>query len=68
MMLRGSLPAASKIHFQWAGGFKAGDPTFLIEYDNTQDRGNHVHCIYRDFDNDFGDALLEHFQKHHKQP
>jgi hypothetical protein len=65
-----------KIHFQWAGGLKAGEPhhyliqgpTFLIEYDNTQDGANHVHCIYRDFDNDFGDVLLEHFQKQHKQP
>lgn len=62
-----------KIHFQWAGGLKTGEPhhyliqgpTFLIEYDNTQDGANHVHCIYRDFDNDFGDALLEHYQKHH---
>jgi hypothetical protein len=65
-----------KIHFQWAGGLKAGEPhhylvqgpTFLIEYDNTQDGANHVHCIYRDFDNDFGDALVEHFQKQHRKP
>jgi hypothetical protein len=65
-----------KIHFEWAGGLKAGEPhhyliqgpTFLIEYDNTQDGANHVHCIYRDFDNDFGDTLLEHFQKQNKQP
>jgi hypothetical protein len=39
----------------------------LIEYDNTQDGANHVHCVYRDFDNDFGDALLEHYQHHHQQ-
>jgi len=65
-----------KIHFRWDGGLKAAEshhylvqgPTFLIEYDNTQDGANHVHYIYRDFDNDFGDALLEHFQKDHKQP
>jgi hypothetical protein len=37
----------------------------LIEYDNTQDDANHVHCVYRDFDNDFGDAMLEHYHKHH---
>lgn len=67
---------AEKIHFQWAGGLKAGEahhyliqgPTFLIEYDNTQDGANHVHCIYRDFNNDFGDALVEHFQKQHQKP
>lgn len=65
-----------KIYFQWAGGLKPGEPhhyliqgpTFLIEYDNTQDGANHVHCIYRDFDNDFGDALVEHYQKHHEKP
>lgn len=65
-----------KIHFQWAGGLKAGEPhhyliqgpTFLIEYDNTQDGADHVHCIYRDFSNDFGDALVEHFQKQHQKP
>jgi hypothetical protein len=65
-----------KIHFIWAGGLEPGEPhhylvqgpTFLIEYDNTQDGANHVHCIYRDFDNDFGDAMLEHYKKGHGQP
>jgi hypothetical protein len=63
-----------KIHFIWAGGFKIGEPhhymiqgpTFVIEYDNTQDGANHVHCVYRDFDNDFGDAMIEHYDKAHK--
>ncbi|MFT5465611.1 MAG: hypothetical protein ACI8UO_000706 [Verrucomicrobiales bacterium] len=62
-----------KIHFIWAGSLEPGEPhhyliqgpNFLIEYDNTQDEANHVHCIYRDFDHDFGDALLRHFQKYH---
>jgi len=61
------------IHFVWAGGLQSGEPhhyliqgpTFLIEYDNTQDDANHVHCVYRDFDNDFGDALLKHYHDHH---
>ena len=65
-----------KIHFVWAGGLEPGEPhhyliqgpTFLIEYDNTQDGANHVHCVYRDFDNDFGDAMLEHYQHHHHPP
>ena len=60
-----------KIHFLWAGGLEPGEPhhyliqgpSFLIEYDNTQDGANHVHCVYRDFDNDFGDGLLEHYRK-----
>jgi Protein of unknown function (DUF3500) len=65
----------AKIYFQWAGGLKAGEPhhyliqgpNFLIEYDNTQDAANHVHCIYRDFDNDFGDGLVEHYEKQHQK-
>ena len=62
-----------RIHFIWAGGLESGEPhhyliqgpTFLIEYDNTQDDANHVHCVYRDFDNDFGDAMLDHYHEHH---
>ena len=62
-----------KIHFIWAGSLNLGEPhyyliqgpNFLIEYDNTQDDANHVHCVYRDFDNDFGDAMLKHYHKHH---
>ena len=65
-----------RIHFIWAGGLDPGEPhhyliqgpTFLIEYDNTQDEANHVHCVYRDFDNDFGDAMLEHYKSHHRRP
>lgn len=64
------------IHFIWAGGLEPGEPhhyliqgpTFLIEYDNTQDGANHVHCVYRDFANDFGDGMLEHYEKQHRQP
>lgn len=64
-----------KIHFIWDGSVKPGEPhhyiiqgpTFLIEYDNTQDQANHVHCIYRDLDNDFGDTLVQHYKKHHAQ-
>ena len=57
------------IGFAWAGGTDRGDqhyyrvqgPTFLIEYDSTQGDGNHVHAVWRDFDNDFGrDLLREH--------
>lgn len=63
-----------RIFFQWSGDLKPGEPhhyliqgpTFLIEYDNTQDDANHVHCVYRDFDNDFGDALLRHYRRHHR--
>jgi len=58
-----------KIGFAWAGPLEKGQkhyyrvqgPTFLIEYDNTQNDGNHIHSVWRDFDGDFGrDLLREH--------
>jgi hypothetical protein len=58
-----------KIAFAWAGELERGKkhyyrvqgPTFLIEFDNTQNDANHVHSVWRDFDGDFGrDLLREH--------
>jgi len=58
-----------KIAFAWAGAPERGKqhyyriqgPTFLIEHDNAQNQGNHVHSIWRDFNGDFGrDLLREH--------
>jgi hypothetical protein len=40
-------------------------PSFLIEYDNTQNEANHVHSVYRDLENDFGDTLLAHYRSSH---
>ena len=38
-------------------------PTFLIEYDNTQNDANHIHSVWRDFNGDFGrDLLREHYK------
>ncbi len=60
-----------KIYFAWAGGINRGDPhyyrvqgpTFLIEYDDTQNDANHIHSVWRDFNGDFGDDLLrEHYK------
>lgn len=62
------------IRFAWAGGTAAGEghyyrvqgPTFIIEYDNTQDRANHVHSVFRDLQNDFGgDLLRAHYAHDH---
>ena len=59
------------VSFAWAGPLEKGakhyyrvqGPTFLIEYDNTQNDGNHVHAVWRDFKGDFGrDLLREHIQ------
>ena len=41
--------------------YRVQGPTFLIEFDNTQNNGNHIHSVWRDFDSDFGrDLLREH--------
>lgn len=61
-----------KIYFAWAGGLERGEPhyyriqgpTFLMEYDNTQNDANHVHAVWRDFENDFGEDIL---RKHYEQ-
>jgi hypothetical protein len=59
------------IGFAWAGPVEKGKkhyyrvqgPTFLIEYDNTQNDGNHIHSVWRDFNGDFGrDLLREHLK------
>lgn len=68
--------AGRNIYFAWAGGVNRGDPhyyriqtpTFLIEYDNTQDGANHIHSVWRDFAGDFGEDLLAaHYQASHHQ-
>jgi hypothetical protein len=59
------------IGFAWAGETAKGKkhyyriqgPTFLVEYDNTQNDGNHIHSVWRDFNGDFGrDLLREHLK------
>jgi hypothetical protein len=60
-----------KVAFAWAGETERGKkhyyrvqgPTFLIEYDNTQNDGNHIHSVWRDYNGDFGrDLLREHLK------
>jgi hypothetical protein len=63
------------ITFAWAGRtppvgdargpyyFRIQGPLFLIEFDRTQNRGNHAHAVWRDYRNDWGrDALREHYR------
>lgn len=59
------------VTFAWAGPIEKGakhyyrvqGPTFLIEYDNSQNDGNHIHAVWRDFQGDFGrDLLREHLK------
>ncbi|KAF4408488.1 DUF3500 domain-containing protein [Streptomyces lycii] len=67
----GGLHALS---FSWAGGLAPGDrhyycvraPDFLIEYDNTQDDGNHAHSVWRHVRHDWGaDLLRAHYTDEH---
>ena len=60
-----------KVYFGWAGATERGrphyyriqGPLFLIEYDCSQNEGNHIHTVWRDFSGDFGrDLLREHYQ------
>jgi hypothetical protein len=60
------------VRFAWAGPLERGKPhyyrvqgaTFLIEYDSSQDGGNHIHTVWRDFKGDFGrDLLREHHSR-----
>ena len=62
-----------KVSFGWAGQIQSGKPhyfrvqgpTFILEYDNTQNGANHAHVMWRDFKNDFGeDSLRKHYESH----
>jgi hypothetical protein len=66
--VKADLPA---IKFAWMGGLGKGQghyyriqgSTFLIEYDNTQNNANHIHCVWREFKGDWGrDLLTEHYR------
>ena len=61
--------------FAWAGStepgfrhyFRVQGPTLLIEHDNTQGNGNHIHSVWRNPADDFGDDVLaEHYRTHHQ--
>lgn len=62
----GGGPFGDQIRFGWAGAAERGKPhyyriqgpKFLIEYDASQNDGNHVHTVWRDFSGDFGRDLL----------
>ena len=65
----------SSIHFAWSGPEARGEghyyrvlgPTFLAEYDCTQNDANHVHAVWRDLTNDFGaDILRHHYTDSHR--
>ncbi len=63
------------LSFAWAGPQEHGrghyyavkGTTFLIEYDNTQNNANHIHSVWRDAANDWGEDLLAaHYAAAHR--
>ena len=65
------------VTFAWAGPtekarsnghyYNVKGPTFMLEYDNTQNGAHHIHSVWRDFTNDFGEDLLaSHLAAHHR--
>lgn len=65
------------VTFAWAGPLEPGrghyyavrGPQFLVEYDNTQNDANHVHAVWRDLTNDWGeDTLAGHYRQGHAPP
>ena len=62
--------------FAWAGPTEPGHghyyavrgERFLIEYDNTQNGANHIHAVWRDLENDWGeDVLGAHYRTAHRR-
>jgi Protein of unknown function (DUF3500) len=62
------------LHFAWAGSSEAGQPhyyrlhgpSFLVEYDNIQNNANHIHTVWRDLKDDWGEDLLQrHYARSH---
>lgn len=66
--------AAKNLYFAWAGVtekggphyYRVAGPDFLIEYDCTQNNSNHIHAMWRDLTNDWGqDMLKAHYKAAH---
>ena len=64
-----------KLHFAWGGPIEKSESgnyyrihggNFMIEYDNIQNGGNHIHSVLRDVENDFAnDVMREHLLLYH---
>jgi hypothetical protein len=69
-----ALLTGESLSFGWAGPTERGalhyyriqSDRLLIEYDNTQDGGNHIHSVWRDLALDHGgDVLSKHYASAH---
>jgi hypothetical protein len=66
--------ALREVSFAWAGSFERGKghyyrihgPSFIIEYDNTQNEANHAHIVWHSLHDNFGlDTLRRHYESEH---
>ena len=66
--------ALREVSFAWAGSFERGKghyyrihgPSFIIEYDNTQNEANHAHVVWHSLHDNFGlDTLRRHYESEH---
>ena len=65
---RHGLDLGDEIRFDLSGRVIRARVTSIrkVTWDNTQNGGNHVHSVFRDFKDDFGrDLLREHYAKSH---
>ncbi|HEY7537301.1 MAG TPA: DUF3500 domain-containing protein [Gaiellaceae bacterium] len=55
-----------RLRLGWAGSlvpnhphyYRIQGPTFLLEFDNSRNEGTHIHSVWRDFREDFGEHLV----------
>ena len=77
VMLRIEKSGIDNIYFAWIGSYKKREPhyyiingpDFIIEYDNyggIDGKGNHIHTIWREKSNDFGEDILKKHHLNHK--
>ena len=71
---RSVAPGLEATTFAWAGSERPGEGHYyairgerlLIEYDNTQNGANHIHALWRDLVDDWGeDTLAAHYRVAH---
>lgn len=63
---RAERAGLENIRFGWAGPlesprphyYRLQGPTFLLEHDNSRGGGTHIHSVWRDFAEDFGQHLM----------
>lgn len=70
------LRGMGEVYFAWIGSYEPmkahyyviHSPDFLIEYDNVGflDNANHIHTIWREKGNDFGEDVLKNHRMAHK--